>query len=225
MRILQTNFYGDHNLGLYGKAADSICILGRILEGKRKAVEDVLKVKTVALTISNTDLIGMFCALNENGILLPKITTEQEVENFREVKKLFGMNVKILDSNFTALGNLILCNGHGALVSKLFTKKDKKMIEDCLGVESCFSTLAGINTLGSCGAATNRGCLIHRDSEEEEIKMAENILKVKVDIGTANFGSPFVGSCILANSKGAIIGESTTGPELDRIYQTLELQE
>jgi len=223
LRVWQTNFYGDHNLGLYGKSSDRICVLGRILEGKREKIEEFLNVKTVALTISNTDLVGIFCALNENGMILPKIITDLEREKFEELKKLFGINVKVLNSNFTALGNLILCNGHGALISKLFTKKDKKMIEDCLDVESHFSTIAGIQTVGSCGIATSKGCLLHRDASEEEIKIAEEVLKVKVDIGTANFGSPFVGSCVIANSKGAIIGESTTGVEIIRLQETLEL--
>lgn len=223
LKIWQTNFYGDHNLGLYGKTSDRICILGRILEGKREHIENVLKVKTVALTLSNTDFVGIFCVLNENGMLLPKIATDTERGKFVELKKLFGLNVDFLDTKFTALGNLILCNEHGAVISKLFTKKDKKMIEDCLDVESSFSTIAGIQSVGSCGIATNKGCLLHRDATEGEIKNVEEIMKVKVDIGTANFGSPFVGSCIIANSNGAIIGESTSGPEVDRIYQTLGL--
>ena len=223
LRVWQTNFYGDHNLGLYGKASDRICVLGRILEGKRESIENALNIKTVALTISNADLVGIFCALNENGILLPKIITDLEMEKFVELKKLFGTNVKVLNSNFTALGNLILCNGHGALISKLFTKRDKKIIEDCLGVESCFSTIARIQTVGSCGIATNKGCLVHRDASEAEIKIMEEILKVKADIGTANFGSPFIGSCVIANSKGAIVGESTTGPEITRLQETLGL--
>jgi len=221
LKIWQTNFYGDHNLGLYGKTSDRICILGRILEGKREHIENVLRAKTVALTLSNTDLVGIFCVLNENGMLLPKIVTDMEREKFAELKKIFGINVDFLNTKFTALGNLILCNKHGAVISKLFTRKEKRMIEDCLDVESCFSTIAGIQSVGSCGIATNKGCLLHRDATEEEIKNVEEILKVKVDIGTANFGSPFVGSCVIANNNGAIIGESTSGPEVVRIQECL----
>lgn len=223
MKAWQTNFYGDHNLGLYGKASDRICVLGKSLEKKRERIEGVLRVKTVALTVSNTDFLGMFCAMNENGMLLPKITTDLETKKFKELKKLFGLNVEVLNSNLTALGNLVLCNGQGALISKLFTKKEKKVIEDCLDVEACFSTIAGIRTVGSCGVATNRGCLLHRDASEEEIKNVGEILKVKVDIGTANFGSPFVGSCVIANSRGAIVGESTSGPEITRLQEALDL--
>jgi translation initiation factor 6 len=206
---------------LYGRSSDKICILGNILEKKREIIEDVLKVKSVALTLSNTDFVGIFCALNDNGILLPKIITDSEKEKFSELKKLFGININVLNSKFTALGNLILCNENGALISKLFSIKDRRVIEDCLGIESSFSTIGGIQTVGSCGIATNRGCLLHRDASEDEIKLAEEVLKVKVDIGTANFGSPFVGSCAIANSNGAIIGESTTGPEITRLEEAL----
>jgi translation initiation factor 6 len=219
--VLQTNFFGDHNLGLYGKACDKICVIGKILEERREEIEEVLKVKSVALSLANTDFVGIFCALNENGIVLTKILTSLEKEKFLELKKLFGMNLLILKSKFTAVGNLILCNGKGALISEVFSKREKKEIEDCLGVEAVFSRIAEIKTVGSCGVATNKGCLLHRDASEGEIKTVEEVLKVKADIGTANFGSPFVGSCIIANSKGALVGESTTGPEIVRIQEAL----
>ena len=64
---------------------------------------------------------------------------------------------------------------------------------------------------------------MHRDTKEEEIKLIEDVLKVEIDIGTANFGSPFVGSCIIANSNGTIAGLSTTAPEIERIAETLNL--
>ena len=131
------------------------------------------------------------------------------------------MNVTVINTKFTALGNLVLCNDKGAVMSSVISKKEKKKIEDCLGVGGEYGSLASITTVGSCGIATNKGCLVHRDASEEEIKVVENILKVPVDIGTANFGSPFVGSCIIANSNGAVIGESTTGPEVTRIMEAL----
>jgi translation initiation factor 6 len=55
----------------------------------------------------------------------------------------------------------------------------------------------------------------------DELKQIEKILKVEGDIGTANFGSPFVGAFILANSHGYLVSEQTTGPELGRIDETL----
>ena len=76
---------------------------------------------------------------------------------------------------------------------------------------------------GSCGLVTNKGLLLHRDTTEEEMKKAEEILKVKGDIGTANFGTPYVGTSGMANSKGLVIGEKTSGPEISRAVEALDL--
>ena len=35
-----------------------------------------------------------------------------------------------------------------------------------------------------------------------------------VDVGTVNFGTPLVGSGLLANSHGYVAGVDTTGPEM-----------
>jgi translation initiation factor 6 len=40
-------------------------------------------------------------------------------------------------------------------------------------------------------------------------------------VGTACAGLKFVGLCVVANSKGALAGSSTTGPELGRIESSL----
>lgn len=222
MKVFQTNFHGDHNLGLFGKASDKYCIVGNFIQEKTfQKIEDVLRVKVVKLTIASTDLVGIFCCLNSNGVLLPKIVKDSEIEKFKILKKELGIELKILKSKFTALGNLILCNDSGAVLSDIFSKREKRDIEECLDVESEYGSVAGMSIDGSCGIASNRGCLLHRDANEKEIENVENILKVNVDIGTANFGSPFVGSCCFANSNGGLVGESTTGPEINRLMEAL----
>lgn len=224
MKILQTSFHGDHNLGLFGKASDKFCIVGNFIQEKIKSrIEDVLKVKVIRATVANTDLIGIFCCFNSNGILLPSIFTRTEMENFKKLKKEFGINLEVLKSKFTAIGNLALCNDKGVVVSKIFSKANKKKIEDCLGVETEYCSVAEMSMVGSCGVASNKGCVLHRDASEEEVKKIGETLKVQADIGTANFGSPFVGSCCFANSFGVVVGESSTGPEINRIMEVLEL--
>lgn len=220
MRILQTDFHGDHNLGLFGKASDKLCVLGNFVsDADIEKIGSILEVDIVKATIANTDLIGIFSCMNSNGIILPKITTNRELEMFKKL----GFNVEVVNSKFTALGNLVLCNDNGAVISRLFSRKNKKIIEDCLGVSSEYSSVAGMHTVGSCGVATNKGCLLHRDASENEIETIESVLKVNVDIGTANFGSPFVGSCVIANSHGVILGQSTSGPEANRVLEALNL--
>lgn len=210
-------------MGLFGKSSDKFCIVGSfVLDKTVKKMEEILKVKVIRSTVANTDLVGVFCCFNSNGMILPNILNDREIALFKNLKKDLGMNIEILKTKFTALGNLTLANDKGAAISKILTKKDKKRIEDCLGVEGEYSSVAKMSIVGSVGIATNKGCLIHRDATEEELERIENILKVPVDIGTANFGSPFVGTCMIANRHGALIGESTTGPEVTRIMETLQ---
>lgn len=224
MKILQTNFHGDHNLGLYGKACARFCLIGNFITDKDfKEISEKLEVKVFRMTAANTDLDGMFFAYNSNGIVTPKIITEREISKLHLLKKEFGLNVVELKTKYTALGNLILANDKGAVVSNDFSRLEIDKIKDALDVEVNHSTIAGMNTLGTAGVATNKGCLVHRDASEEETRKIEDVLKVKVDIGSANFGSPFVGACLIANENGAVIGDSTTGPEVERIIESLDL--
>jgi translation initiation factor 6 len=213
------NFYGDHNLGLFCRASENICIVGNFIDERdAQRLEDMLKVKIIRTSVAQTDLVGMFSSFNSNGIVLPCIATQREVE---EAKKI-GLDMMILDSKFTAVGNLILCNDNGAVIGKILSSC-KKAIEKCLGVDAVCSTVTGMNTVGSCGIATNTGCLLHRDAKPREIRTVEKALDVEAGVGTANFGSPFVGSCAVANSTAVAVGESTTGPEMNRFMEALKL--
>ena len=42
-----------------------------------------------------------------------------------------------------------------------------------------------------------------------------------MEIGTVNYGTSFLGSGVVANSKGALIGNATTGIETNRVEWAL----
>ena len=219
MKVIALDFYGDNNLGLFGKASDKLCLVSNLLQEKKlKIISDVLKVDVLKLTLAGTELVGLFSAFNSNGILLPRIAAQQEIDALKKI----GINVEILRTKFTAIGNLVLCNDRGALISKVFTRSERGKIESCLGVESEYCALAALRAPGSCGVATNRGCVTHRDASEKEIELVRGLLKVKVNVGTVNFGSPFVGSGVIANSNGGLVGSLTTGPEVSNFVETLK---
>ena len=224
MKAAQADFSGDRNLGMYAKSSDELCITGKnLLEKDLKVLRDALKVDVMEATIFNTDLVGIFGAFNSNGIVLPKLIFDSELKAIKKELAGRGMNVCVLDTKYTAVGNMVLCNDKGCAVSDAVERKEASKIAECLGVGVEQLSIAGLSNIGSCGLATNRGCIIHRDAGEEEIEKLENILKVDVDIGTANFGSPFIGGCIVANSNGVVMGNHTTGPEIARIMETLGL--
>lgn len=224
MKIFGMKILGDQNLGMFARTTEKFCLVGNpITEKNLREIEDHLNVHVLQSSIANTELVGMFCAANSNGIVLPKIALARELQDLKNKLKKFDVNLYIVKSKFTTIGNLILCNDKGAVLSRFLPVDEKKSVADVLGVETEYGTVAGMSVVGSSGVATNKGCLLHRDADENEIENVENILKVEADIGTANFGSPFVGSCMIANSHAVIVGEGTTGPEIVRIQETLGL--
>jgi translation initiation factor 6 len=98
-------------------------------------------------------------------------------------------------------------------------KKYKKEISDTLGCEVEIGKIADLDIVGSCAITSNIGCLCHREANEEELKRIEEILKVKVDVGSISYGSPFIKSGIIVNSKGVVFSEQTSGAEIGRIEE------
>jgi translation initiation factor 6 len=208
------DYYGDANIGFYGRASDKIFI-----SSFDEDFSNILKTPSKRVNIGVTEFVGLLTAMNSNGIILPFIVREEEI---KEIKKL-GLDVLVLKEKFTALGNLIVTNDKGAIVSELISKKNLKAIEDVLKVEVVQASLVNSKIVGSVCFATNKGAILHREASDEDVELVKDVLKVEVERGSVNFGSPFVASGIIANSYGALIGSKTSGYELDVILRTLKV--
>lgn len=219
-RFLRANFNSDPNIGLYGFATDKYCLLGIELNKKLKAkARSLLKAGIKTCTVAGTEFAGIFAAGNSSGIVLPKIAVKMEIQKLR--KLLPDVNILVLNAKQTALGNLILCNDKGALISNKL-KTHAKKISDCLDCETETGKIAGMEIVGSVGIASNTGCLCHSNSSEEEIRKIESLLNVSVDIGSVSYGSPFVKAGLIVNSFAALTSENSTGPELQRIGEVFD---
>jgi translation initiation factor 6 len=149
--------------------------------------------------------------MNNNGILVPSIASDEEIDILR---KASGLNVERLKSKFTAIGNLISTNDNGALLSPLFKGEIDQQVQDILGVPVYSMTVGGFIQTGSMVVSTNTGAAVHPKCTEEEIKVISEALQVEVEPLTVNGGIPFLSSGIIANSKSVIVGSLTSGPEL-----------
>lgn len=217
MEFIKTDFNGDSNVGLYGFATDSYCLLG-FKPSNIEKIKAIIGVKVICAPIAESRLNGIFAAGNKNGIIVPKITESYEIKH---LKKELGLNVEVINSKETALGNLVLCNDKGCLISNLLVKY-KNQIRDALGVDVESGTVGKTEIVGSAAKATNKGFLAHREATEEELEKIENILGVKGDIGTVSFGTPFIKAGVIVNSKGLIVSGKSTGPEIDRCFEVFE---
>jgi len=209
--ILVTNYNSNPNVGLYGFATDKYCLLGtEVPEELDKEISEVLDVPIIRMNIAGTSLLGVFLNGNKNCLLVPKIAFENELKILDKHK----IKYKLIETKITCLGNNIICNDKGCVVSNEYGEKEIKVFKDALKVDIVKAEIAELNTLGSLAVHTKKGLLCHHEILEHEAELLKKVLKVEVFTGTINMGVPFIGSGILCNNKGFIIGDASGGPEI-----------
>lgn len=184
---------------------------------KESEVHRALGVPVVRGDMGMSPLIGILAAGNSRGLVCSDLFDVSRQAQLAEM----GVGVGQLPGKFTAFGNIFLANDHGAIANSDIPDETMKMVSEKLGVPVEHGTVAGIKNVGAAGVATNRGALLHPDVSEEELKLVERVLGVPAEVGTACGGVKFVGLCMAANSNGAVVGMTTTGPELGRIESAL----
>ncbi|NOX71087.1 MAG: translation initiation factor IF-6 [Candidatus Micrarchaeota archaeon] len=208
-RIARLSFQGNPYIGLFSFATDSICVLGKGIAAKHiSKMKDILGVNVIESTFLGTQLAGIFVAGNSKGIIISKNLEDDEIAILKD-----DANVLLLDTKHNAIGNLILANDKGCIISKDL-KRFKEKISEFLKVPVETGTVYGLDLVGSLGACNNSGCMVHSGASTEEVEHLKKVLGVHVDTGTNNFGSRWIRSGIIVNSKGFIVGNDTSGPEM-----------
>lgn len=223
MSIEIVHAFGNPNIGVYVAASEHFALIPpEAPEKLERALERNLSVEVIRVTINSSPLLGVLCVMNSHGILLGRLVREGEINILKEKLKGY-IAVDILeDLKENVLGNLILANDRGAIVSPLIPRGMLKRIADVLNVEAVQGGFSGANLVGAMGVATNRGALLSPLVADDEVGRVLEVLKVpKGGIGTVNKGNVFVKGGIVANSKGAIVGYETTGIEIMRIHSSL----
>jgi len=217
--LRQLDINGNPYVGVFCKTSEKMVLIPR-LEAKqsRGILEEALAVKIVETTIGGSTILGSLVAMNSSGILLPDLAYQEEVETLRE-----EVPVVVLDDTLNAFGNNILTSDVAAMVHPDYSIGTQKKIADALDVEVVTGTIAKSENVGSAAVVTPKGILCHPKVTEDEKKALEGLFKLEVALGTANFGIPLIGACVCANSRGAITGTTSTGIELGRIEDALDL--
>lgn len=212
MDIIKYDVYRGPNLGVYINVNDSIILIPMgFAHSKAEKLAKYLSADYLYTSIANTRLIGSLSVMNNKGILLPKTAFSNE---FDLLKKETNLEVGVLDSKYTALGNIVCANDRGAVVSPILSNKECHIIKDVLDVEVIQKKIAGYNQIGAVMVANNTGAAIHPEADEEDMKVFSNVLGVKIEQSSINNGIPYVSSGILANNNSIVVGSLTTGPEI-----------
>ena len=223
MGIFKYDVYRSPNVGIYAKCNDNfVFIPNGFAITKVKNLCEFLKTDHIFTSVANTRLLGVLMVMNNNGILLPRNSLEEEVVH---LKKSTGLNVDILDTKHTAIGNLICVNDKGGIMSPLIPSEYVKKVEDVLGIEVIRKKVAGYQQTGAMAKANSHGGIIHPATEEEDVKTMSQVLGVDLEPATINGGSPFVSSGILANNKSMVVGSLTNGPELMMLTKAFKVED
>ena len=223
MGIFKYDVYRSPNVGIYAKCNDSfVFIPNGFAITKVKNLCEFLKTDYVFTSVANTRLLGVLMVMNNNGILLPRNSLEEEVVH---LKKSTGLNVDILDTKYTVIGNLLCVNDKGGIMSPLIPSEYVKKVEDVLGIEVIRKKVAGYYQSGAMAKANSHGGIIHPETEEEDIRTISQVLGVELEPATINGGSPFVSSGILANNKSMVVGSLTNGPELVMLTKAFKVED
>jgi translation initiation factor 6 len=221
LAVYFASIVGSACIGVYSLTNEKIVIIPKMVPLKKaERMAEWLKVKLVHTSISGSVLAGAFACANSNGILLPNSVREEEIA---VIKSSFEGNITVMETRKTAYGNLVLANDRGAVVDPRFKEHEIKQIAETLGVDAVTGEIAGLPYVGSLAVATNKGVLAHPLLKDEEKKILEAVFKVPVDVGTVNCGIPYVGTGLIGNSRAALAGSMTTGPEMFIIGNALDV--
>src|SRR3989344_5453602 len=146
MNTMKINIHNNPNIGLYGIATDKYCLLGTHIPHELvQQMERILNVPVHQIKIYRTDLVGAFCAANDNCLIVPDIIFAEE----KLALDKLGINYKIIKTPLTALGNNVLANNNCALVNPEFSAVVKKQIRQALGVKVVPGTIGELENVGS----------------------------------------------------------------------------
>ena len=219
MSIILADVFGSPNIGVYCFANETLAVVPPgLTQRKINQFAETLGVRVCNTTIGGSTLVGALVTGNSNAVLVPHTIREYELNRIREFAR-----VVVVDSKWTALGNVVLANDRGAVLHPETAEEIVKAVSDELKVQPVLGTLGALPFVGALAVATNKGAMLSPNTSEKERALVKDALHVEAELSSTNGGVSFVKSGILANSKGAVVGPLTRGAELMQITRTLGL--
>jgi len=177
----------------------------------------------VCLTsIGGDRIIGNLIVGNRNGLLVPGQTTDQELLHIRNTLP-DSVRVRRIDERLSALGNVVACNDHVALVHPDLDAESEEIIADVLNVEVFRQTIANQVLVGTNCVLSNRGALVNPRTSAADQDELTNLLQVPVVAGTVNQGSSVLGGGMVVNDWCAYVGQDTTATEISLIERIFRI--
>lgn len=179
--------------------------------------------KICRCTIAGIKNVGNMTVGNRHGLLVPDQTTDQELQHLRNTLPDEVRIKRVVNERLSALGNVIVCNDHVALVHPDLDKDTEDIIADVLQVEVYRQTIFNETLVGTYCTLTNRGAIVHPRTCRADQDELSALLQVPLVAGTVNQGSSVIGGGLVANDFTAYVGLDTTSTEIQVIENVFQL--
>jgi translation initiation factor 6 len=217
---------GNPYIGVFCRQAGSIALCPMETPDEFiSQMKEVMGVEALRTAAGSTNLHGSLIAANRKGIILPYFYTSEEVLTSLGSSSMedLDIRVEVSEDPHTAWGNNVLLSDTLALVNPDLQPDSLTLIEDVFDVEVVKGTIAGIKTIGSIAVLNSKGMVVHPKATHKDKERLKELFKVDPYISTANFGSPYLGASMVANDRGALVGSKSSGVELNRIENSLDI--
>ncbi|KAN0132314.1 hypothetical protein V8E53_009740 [Lactarius tabidus] len=221
-------FENSSDIGVFSKLTNAYCLVA--IQGSTNfysAFEAELSevIPVVHTSIGGTRIIGRLTAGNRHWLLVPSTTTDQELQHILNALP-DAISLQRVEEHLSALGNVIACNDHVALVHPDVDRETEEIIADVLKVEVFHQTIADNVLLGSYCAITNQGGLIRSPSGPPYplFLLYDCVADVCGSAGSVNRVSDVIGAWLVVNDWCAFTGLITTATAISVIKATFKLQ-
>eukprot|EP01115_Flamella_aegyptia_P005738 TRINITY_DN24052_c3_g1_i1.p1 TRINITY_DN24052_c3_g1~~TRINITY_DN24052_c3_g1_i1.p1 ORF type:complete len:246 (-),score=29.92 TRINITY_DN24052_c3_g1_i1:257-994(-) len=227
--MIRCHYENSCEIGCFSKLTNTYCLtaIGNGNESFFETFEAELGVDDfpiIPCTIAETSIIGRLCCGNSRGLLLPNTCTDVELQHLRNSLP-DSVIVQKVEERLSALGNVIACNDHVAIVHPDLDKETEEIVQDVLGVEVFKHTIAKQTLVGSYCVLNNKGALVHPGTTIEQQDELSSILQIPLCAGTVNRGSVVLGGGMVCNDWTAFCGLDTTATEISVIESIFKLNE
>lgn len=223
---VRAQFESSCEVGVFARLTNAYCLTPMGTSENFHSVfeaELAKHIPVVHTSIGGARIVGRLTIGNKNGLLVPNITTDIELQNLRN---LLPENVKVqkVEERLSALGNCIACNDYVAIVHTDLDRETEEVIADVLGVEVFRATVADNQLVGSYSVLTNQGGLVHARTPMQDMEELSQLLEIPLTAGTVNRGSDVVAAGVVVNDWASFVGMDTTATEIGVIEDIFKLK-
>lgn len=223
MRLSKARINNTPFLGVYSVCTDYFCIVpNNILKKEELIISKYVNTKIIKTSINDSPLVGVYLLALKNKVVVCKNSIKKyEIE----ILEKNGIEVKVIDEEYNALGNLISLNSNYGFASPILSDKTISEISSFFNVTIEKKNIFSLDVLGSAIYVNDYLFIVNPNIDEKDFNYLKKKFKVEGIASTLNYGDLFVGNDVIANKHVVLVGDNTSNVELMKVDDIVLMHE